>query len=199
MKFKINFYIIFLIFTFLSCGAQTTISLQQMEECAHRPNVALEGCPDLQDAKFVKDIGNRLDKFVGIWKGTANEKSYELKLEKKIDFGEYERKWDKIIGRISIKDSQGNIIYSSINALDSDTNFKGDNFQHNVYQMYFSANSYCGDIGDVFLEILSTPSDGSKMRLFYSQGGGHIDIAQCPNYNTYVPLLPTDWMTLTKQ
>ena len=48
------------------------------------PNRDTEGCPDLENITYVKDTNNRLDQFIGIWKGTYGGKQYEIKLEKKL-------------------------------------------------------------------------------------------------------------------
>lgn len=175
-----------------SCKAQT-ISLQQMEDCGNRPNNATEGCPDLQEAKFVKDTDNRLDKFVGTWKGSFNGKEVELKLEKKEDFGDNERKWDKLMGKIRVKDSQGNVLFDSFQNLENDAIPYGMNFQRTVYEMLFYGVNNCNDSGTVFIEIKNVPVNGSKMRLFYSRDGDVVDTTTCPT------LLPSDWMELTKQ
>lgn len=181
-----------MIFLSLSCKSQT-ISLLQMEECGRRANRAQEGCPDLQGSKFVKDVDNRLDKFIGSWKGEFNGKQVELKLEKRIDFGDSDRKWDKLMGKIRVKDSQGNILFDSYQNADNDAIPYGYNFQQTVYEMRFSGKNECDDYGILFIEIKSTSLNGSKMRLFYSRDGDVVDTATCPT------LLPEDWMELTKQ
>ena len=65
--------------------------------------------------------------------------------------------------------------------------------------MIFFGNDDCNEMGSVFIDILKNPTDDSKMKLFYHSTTEWVDPAKCPNYNTFVPLLPTDWMTLTKQ
>lgn len=83
MKNIINLFILILIISSFSCKAQTVATLQQMEECRKRPKRGVEPCPGMENVTHVKDTENRLDKFVGIWKGTFNGKQVELKLEKK--------------------------------------------------------------------------------------------------------------------
>lgn len=177
----------------LSCKAQQTVSLQQMEECSRRPTQETEGCPDLQNAKFVKDVGNRLNKFAGTWKGIFNGKKVELKLEKKEDFGNNSIKWDKLIGKLRIKDSQGNVLFDSFQNPESDFLPYGVNFQGSAYEMLFFGVGNCNDSGTIFIEIKSTPINGSKMRLQYFRDGDVIDTATCPT------LLPEDYMELTRQ
>jgi hypothetical protein len=191
MKSIINIIAVLLII--FSCKAQNTATLLQMEECRNRPNRASEGCPDLKDVIYVKDSDNRLDKFVGTWKGNFNGKVIELKLEKKEDFGNNDVKWDRLIGKIRVKDSQGNVIFDSFQNPENDANPYGYNFQRSVYEMRFNGKDECDDYGTVFIEIQSVPVNGTKMRLFYSRDGDVIDTTTCPT------LLPEDWTELTKQ
>src|SRR5438067_13183668 len=106
-----------LIFVFLSimisCKAQVIGTLEQFEECSMRPNRDQEGCPDLENITYVKDTNNRLNQFVGTWKGNYGGKQYEIKLEKKTNYKgdpNDDLSWDRIIGRIQVKDNSGNII-----------------------------------------------------------------------------------------
>lgn len=191
MKSIINIIAV-LLFVF-SCKAQQTVSLQQMEECGRRPTYGSEGCPDLQGAKFVKDVDDRLDKFVGSWKGAFNGKQIELKLEKKENFGKWDVKWDQLNGKLKVKDNQGNVLFGSFQNPENNPNPYGVNFQRTVYEMSFSGKDECDDYGTVFIEMQSVPVNGTKMRLFYSREGNVVDTTTCPT------LLPEDWMELTKQ
>lgn len=178
---------------------EVVISLAQMEECVKRPNHDTEGCPDLQDATYVKDVNNRLDQFVGVWKGSYGGKNYEFHFTKKLKDSQWELKWDYIIGRFQVKDNAGNIIYTSLNKADGSTMFSGDNFQNNVYLMNFVGNYDCLESGTVYIETL--PNNLNQMTLDYSQDNDGIitSPSQCPNFSSFVPLLPYDKMTLTKQ
>lgn len=181
------------------CKAQVIGTLEQFEECSKRPNRDELGCPDLEDITYVKDTNNRLDQFVGTWKGSANGKQYEIQFEKKLQYGDNNRKWDKILGRMIIKDASGNTIFSSMNIpLDEAGILRGANFQSRVYILTFVANSYCNDSGEVFIEI--TKANSNKMTLYFDREQSIIfKPEKCPNLATYVPLLPKDKMTLTKQ
>ncbi|MEY8759710.1 DUF6705 family protein [Chryseobacterium tongliaoense] len=197
MKSIILFVVFFVSF---SCKAQVIGTLEQFEECQKRPNRDEVGCPDLENITYVKDTNNRLNQFVGTWKGSANGKQYEIKLEKKTNYKDDpsdERTWDMIIGRMLIKNSSGNIIYTSMNKPDKDTYFFGYNFQSRAYVMSFIANSYCIDRGEVFIEISKT--NPNTMFFHFSRDIGHYDPAKCPNFTTYVPVLPKEKITLTKQ
>jgi hypothetical protein len=197
---KSRLFILTLFLVIVSCKAQVIGTLEQFEECVSRPNHD-EGCPDLENITYVKDTNNRLNQFVGTWKGGYGGKQYEIKLEKKINYKDEPTdalSWDMIIGRILIKDSLGNIIYNSMNKPDNDTYFFGYNFQHTVYVMKFVGNYNCLESGNVFIEI--TTNNPNEMTLFYSQDkDGLLNPAKCPNFSTFVPLLPESKMTLIKQ
>nr|WP_260394420.1 hypothetical protein [Elizabethkingia anophelis] len=151
-----------------------------------------------ESVQYVKDTNNKLAPFVGTWKGTDNRgRSYEIRLIKKENYGKSDIKWDKLIGRVQIKDASNNILYSSFNKNDDNTFFNGGLFQHNTYVMYFVGNAACNDFGDVFIEIpKSTPN---KMTLFYAPDSDILNPAKCPNVSTYKLLLPTDKITLDRQ
>lgn len=197
---NILFILTFLLIT-ISCKAQVIGTLEQFEECRNRPNRDQEGCPDLENITYVKDTNNRLNQFVGTWKGFSGGKQYEIKLEKKINYKYFPTStisWDRIIGRMTIKDNSGNIIYNSMSKPDNETNFSGDNFQRRVYVMSFVGNYDCLESGDVFIETrLNNPNE---MSLFYFQDkDGLLNPAKCPNFSSFVPLLPREKMVLTKQ
>ena len=197
---KSRLFILTLFLIVVSCKAQVIGTLEQFEECASRSNHD-EGCPDLENITYVKETNNRLNQFVGTWKGSYGGKQYEIKLEKKINYKDEPTdalSWDMIIGRILIKDSSGNIIYNSMNKPDNDTYFFGYNFQRTVYVMKFVGNYDCLESGDVFIEPkINNPNE---MTLFYYQDkDGLLNPAKCPNFSTFVSLLPTQKMTLIKQ
>ena len=116
---------------------------------------------------------------------------------KKIYYGSYSIKWDQLIGRILIKDGNGNIIYNTMNEVDDNTMFWGNQMQAKTYVMSFIKDSYCNGGGDVFIEV--SKYDSKKMYLHFDKDGGLYNPAKCPNYDTYVPLLPKDKIVLTKQ
>lgn len=194
--------IIILSIFIISCKAQVIGTLEQLEECRKRPNHDELGCPDLENITYVKDTNNRLDQFVGTWKGSYNGKSYEFRFVKKIKYGNYAVKWDQINGNIIIKNNDGQIIYDDTDPFVSiEPNLWGINFQGRVYELGFSniiTNTYCNDSGSVYIEISKT--DQNKMSLFfYRNSGGLYDPTKCPNYETYVPVLPTAKIILNKQ
>ncbi|PKF76249.1 DUF6705 family protein [Chryseobacterium sp. PMSZPI] len=190
MKKNISILIILLSFF---CKAQSVISLEQ----AYEYSKSDDGLPEA--VTYVKDINNRLDQFAGTWKGAYNGKQYEFRFIKKVNFGEYSVKWDKIIGRFMVKDGAGNLLYNTINEPnDNNTRFWGFKLQNRVYEMSFVGNiEYCNDSGVVFIEV--SKNNPNIMYLNFSRDQGAYNPEKCPNYSTYVPLLPKEKMTLMKQ
>ena len=95
------------------------------------------------------------------------------------------------------RDNSGNAIYNSMNSTDEHSNFFGYNFQHRAYEMYYVGNAYCMEYGAVFLEVSKT--DPKKMTLFFARDSDSYNPDKCPNFTTFVPLLPKDKMILIKQ
>ncbi len=195
---------LFILMSFLmmiSCKAQIIGTLEQFEECSKRPNHDTEGCPDLENITYVKDTNNRLNQFVGTWKGSYGGKQYEITLEKKVNYKDNpndDMSWDRIIGRILVKDSQGNILYNSTSYPDGKTYFGGYNFQGKTYVMHFVGNYNCLESGSVF--IYTKNGNPNEMVLFYSQDSDMFLVpSKCPNYSSFTPLLPSEKMTLVKQ
>lgn len=187
MKSKI-IYIVFLL-GIIFCKSQI-ISLDQLSQCENG------NCPNYTS---VKDTNNRLDKFVGIWKGTySNGRIYEFHFSKKNDFILYNGKpRDMIIGRMLVKMNDGTELENTINSIDSETHFNGLEFYKDLvrYQMYYSGNAECNDKGYVYLSF-PDPNNLSQLKLVFVQDNDII--ASCPN--TYQTVMPNaKALILTKQ
>lgn len=176
--------------------AQVTISLEQAENYINSP----DGIPE--DVVYAKDINNRLPKFVGVWKGTANGKSIELHLNRFLHLPESTEgfKIDQIAGRLLIKDSAtGQILYNTLSiSNDEKTYLLGFYFINNSYVMNFANinDNYCMDDGEVYLSISS--NDLTTMKLNFLRTQEWRSPSDCPNFSTYVPILPKT-VLLTKQ
>jgi len=184
------FLAIMIIIFCLSCKAQSIISIEQ----AAIYNKSDEGLPET--VTYVKDINNKLNQFVGNWNGSYDGKIYRFQFIKKVQFGEYSVKWDKIIGRVLIT-KDGNTIYNSQNIIDDNKTYLwGHTIQNSTYILSFVGDSYCNDSGDVFIEINKT--NPNVMYLNFVRDTGIYDPAKCLNYDTYIPLLPKEKMVLIK-
>ncbi|WP_131797231.1 DUF6705 family protein [Chryseobacterium kwangjuense] len=158
-----------------------TVSLDQMSQCERGIN-----CPDYT---YVKDTNNRLDKFVGTWKGVYTDgKTYELHFTKKENDGGWFNKkfWDKLIGRMLVKSSDGSVLYTSLNNDDLNS-ITGFQFDKNLkkYRMYYSANGNCNDKGYIFVSFPDS-NNLTQMKLVFMQD---LDISfSCPSgYKIVIP------------
>jgi hypothetical protein len=160
----------------LSCKSQT-VSLEQAAQCQENPN-----CP--RDYKYVKDINNTLNKYVGTWKGTYNGRVYEMKFNKSLyyDFDGFTR--DEITGRLRIM-TTGNIpltIFDNFNEPDNKkTRFSGLGLTNDLqgYRMIFGGpfTSGCMNRGTIALRI--NANSPNQMRVMY-QSAQDIVVGECP-------------------
>ncbi|MBO9619164.1 MAG: hypothetical protein J7539_09035 [Niabella sp.] len=168
----------------VSSNAQRTISLDSAYNYWRNPN----GFPD--DVTYVKDVDNKLDRFVGIWKGFARGRSYELHFTKitTVPKDTNEIKWDQLVGKVLIKDSvTGTVIYNSLDS--SGMNFTGFTFKRNQYNMSFTENTECGDGGDVF--IMTVPGNNNKLWFYIVNDADLLTPSDCPGgLENYRPLFP---------
>lgn len=181
--------IILALFT-ISCKAQT-VSLETMAQCSSNP----ESCPDVS---YIKDINNSLNKYVGTWKGNLNGKTYEFKFIKQLNFGvEDDFRWDRLIGRIKVINSNGAIIFNNFNEPnDNETFFFGTNFQPNLeaYMVYFVGRSECVEYGNVYLRML--PSTPNQMTVFFHPDNDINVEGSCPtDFQPTIPYQKTIYLT----
>ena len=179
----------------ISCHAQKTISLKDATISINKslgdisPNV-----------NYIKDRDNALNNFVGIWIGEYNGKKYEVRFVKKTKYGENPMR-DILIGRILVKDSLGNVIYSTLEKSDKETGMIGRNFQKDmkVYQLAYSGkNSYCGDYG--ILYIYFKDRDYKTLSLSFGQLPDIIVEEKCPkNFEPLIPYSEVAILRLNKQ
>jgi hypothetical protein len=180
--------IIFIIFCFLaivSCKAQI-IAVEGFEDY---PN-------ELPDGAYIKDVNNVLNKFVGTWKGTYNNKNYEFEVTKYTRISEIRPlKFDKLLIRYKIIDTSGNIVVNTLNVSNDDKYIIRGSYlaKSGSYVLsYVGLNAKCGQNGSVFINAYNT----DKMELFLQVNG---EMYQECTTGAVEQVLPTDWIDLTKQ
>ncbi|RNA61452.1 hypothetical protein D1631_05645 [Chryseobacterium nematophagum] len=152
-----------------------------MASCQNNPST----CPD---AKSVKDINGLLNKYVGTWKGTLDGNNYEFNFIKKenVERGYDSVKWDILIGRVKIINSNGDIIFNNFNLSNNDANW-GDNFQKDLtrYLVIFSGNKVeCIDSGYLYLRIQSETPNNMDLSFIPDRD---IVTQDCSNFQTTIP------------
>lgn len=178
----------FLLILCRSIQAQVTISLEQAANYLDTP----DGIPE--DVTYVKDINNKLPVFVGIWSGISEGKIIELHLNQFLHLPKSTHgfKIDQIAGRLLIKDQNTyEVLYNTLNITDNEkTSFIGFYFINGAYVMNFSNNNdtSCLDIGEVYISVNASTLVNMTLNFYRSQD--IIIEGKCPNFDTYVPILP---------
>lgn len=184
--------IINLIIGILSCKAQQIIPVEKMIEYRDSDTQIPEGA-------YLKDINGLLDKYVGTWKGTVNNKNYTFiitKAKQKL-ISIYA---DELLIRYLITTPTGSILEDTrtlpdTNLLVIEGDYLSNNAKYYVLN-YFGKNSTCGQSGEVFISTI-TSSGNKQMKLFLAPYQDLIDRSLCPTLATQI--LPTKSMILTKQ
>ncbi|RPD94040.1 hypothetical protein EGM88_12670 [Aureibaculum marinum] len=154
---------------------------------------------EIPDGAYIKDVNNLLDKFIGTWEGTYNNKTYKFYITE-ITKSYLEISEDKLLIRYKITDTDGNVIENTT-ALPSDNTLviKGrylDKSKYTYVFYYQGKNSDCGQNGDVFISVYGT--NNTKMKLFLQVSGEIWSGADCPD-TPIAQILPTEQMELIKQ
>jgi len=182
----------FLILSAISCKAQQIIPLEKAIEYR-------DSDTEIPDGTYLKDINGLLNKYLGTWKGTYNNKNYTFIVTKiKKDFLGISK--DKLLIRYLITTTTGSILEDTRNLPDANTLvIEGDYLSSNTkyYVLnYFGKNTNCGQSGEVFISTI-TSSGNKQMKLFLAPYQDLIDKSVCPTLATQI--LPTKSMILTKQ
>ena len=185
----------FLILTTFSCKAQ----IVPVEQVIDTYDNVEEGV-----TTYIKDVNNVLDDYVGIWKGTQDNREYTFIItERTIVFDEEENiNADVLLMRHLIIDSTTFEIIEDATAIsDEDVPSEGALFKLNssgglTYMFYYIGvdedKVECGQSGDVFITL---KNNNTQMYLIlmpsYSTGNCTTGLAE--------QVLPTEGILLTKQ
>ncbi len=150
--------------------------------------------PELPENSYIKDVNNVLDKFEGTWKGTYDNKNYEINIVKST-FNNVKLKYkkDRLLLRYKITDINNKILKNTLNIPDTDTDVvKGAKFvESGGYEL-----GYYGDVdckhGDIYITM---KPNATKMFFIFLEWGNSYDCN--PQYPKV--LMPTEFITLTKQ
>lgn len=171
-----------------SCKAQI-VPIEKMVDYIDEGN----GVPE--NTTYIKDVNNLLDKFVGVWKGSADGKTFELRIVKYTE-DSYGIKEDLLLMRHIIKNSNGTVIKNTTTLANSNVLVSSGNYleKNGTYVLnYVSDDEKCGQTGDIFINVTS-----NQMLFSYNKDFGLNDPDECPNGK--VPqIFPKVQFTLTKQ
>jgi hypothetical protein len=180
-----NTYILLItLFTVLSCKAQI-IPVEDFESYTQ----------ELPDGVHVKDINNLLDKFVGTWVGTFDNKDYEFRVLKYTRISTIsDKKFDKLLIRYKITNNFGKVMANTLNLPnESPLVIKGSYLAATGSYVlnYIGLNHNCGQNGSIFIAVY----EPTKMKLFLNVSGQTFDCIS----GSVPQVIPTEWIDLTKQ
>lgn len=177
----------------ISCKAQQIVPIEKVIDYRNAEN----GIPD---GVYLKDVNGLLNKYIGTWKGTYDNKSYTFFITKfKHDYlGVSE---DKLAIRYLITANTGTIIEDTRNLPDTSMYvIKGDYFSQNLgYYMsnYYGKDNACGQYGVVY--ITNIKDTEQQITLYLSPDKVLLDPYTCPAGGTKHILPVKEAMLLTKQ
>ncbi len=182
----------FIILSNLSCKSQTIMPLEEVKNYINSEN----GIP--KNITYIKDVNNVLDKYVGTWKGTYNNRNYEFRILK-ITNKPGRITEDRLLMRYVISDSNGTIVEDT-RALPDTSSYviKGDYLDGSFYELYYiGKESLCGQIGSIIIDI--QPNSNNKvMRMLFLPQQEILSLTDCPN-GSATQIMPLNNLILTKQ
>ncbi|MCD9575636.1 DUF6705 family protein [Flavobacterium soyae] len=186
--------LIILLLVTLSCKAQQIVPVEKAIEYRD----ADSGVPD---GVYLKDINGLLNKYLGTWKGTVDNKNYTfviIKYKNNLSRGVSQ---DELMIRYLITTSNGTVIEDT-RSLSDDSSYviKGDYFNKTAsyyVSSYMGKNADCGQSGNLFITGTKLPN---QIKLFLIPDKVMINIQNCPGQKAADKLLPVDnEVLLTKQ
>ncbi|MCT4697565.1 DUF6705 family protein [Tenacibaculum haliotis] len=179
-------FIIATLFVIISCKAQI-IAVEDFENYNQ----------ELPDGAYIKDVNNVLDKYIGTWKGTYNNKNYEFIVQKvtknNIDL---KYKHDKLLMRYKITDSNGTELANTLNLPNENYYVINGSYlaSSGGYKLsYIGLNSECGQNGTIYISTYG--ANNTKLQLFLMVRG---EIHDCTT-GAAEQIIPTESMELMKQ
>ena len=178
-------FLIIISILFSRIGYSQIISIEEVKEIVTDNNKVLP-----RGTTYIKDTNNKLDKFVGTWKGEINNKKYEIRTEKAtIEAAGLGYKEDVLTMRYRISNEFDTIIENTLDIPDnSPYTIEGYylNNDNSYVLTYVGKKGKCGQGGSMFINLRS---DGT-MRLKLVPGHQIITPQNCPS-GTAEQIFPT--------
>jgi hypothetical protein len=175
----------------LSCKAQNIVPVEKQNE-SWDPN---NGLPK---NTYFKDVNNLMNKYIGTWNGTYNNKKYTFIISKYLDKSSDGRIYDILIIRYLIINPDGSILEDTRAESDEHTRMRGGYFSKDqkYYVLSFvPRDETCGIRGDIYVR-----PNGAQLTLAMAPSIEIFSNSDCITANLKAPLFPTkERMTLTKQ
>lgn len=192
MKNKITILMLFIIIA--SCKAQSILPIEKVIDYRNSKT----GIP--QNITQIKDVNGLLNKFIGVWKGTYNNKNYEFRIVKHIrQSNTRSLSKEELLIRYKITDNTNTTIEDTT-TLPNDSYYviEGQYLaKTGAYVLYYQGKHYkCGQNGDIFISVDRNNSTKMGLQLIVY---GQMYNDECPN-GAANQILPTGTgIELTKQ
>lgn len=121
---------------------------------------------DIPKNAYVKHTMNELPAFEGFWRGEWKNKVSVIKFSKIKRYNEVLKYYqDVLVGRFSVTNATGTILFDNFGLSDENVKIIGVNFgkQDNVYVLNYSDSSLCSKIGTVYLNF----TNNERTELFF--------------------------------
>lgn len=162
----------------------------------------LDNQTEIPEGAYIKDINNKLGKFVGVWKGEYNNRNYEFRVNK-IVYNSSSRnlKIDILQIKYKITEMNGDVIEDTTGIIgDSDLIIDGQYLASSgAYVLFYQGReSDCGQNGDLFINLMHNTTN--KMVVYKAGLREHTLEGDCQNGEAeqYFPIEDSG-LTLTKQ
>lgn len=155
---------------------------------------------EIPDGAYIQDVNAKLDKFVGTWIGTYNNKTYEFQVEE-VTVPYLGITQDLLLMRYKITDANGNIIENTL-GLPNDSPYviEGQHFSStgsNYTLYYVGEEAECGQSGNLYAEVTNS-SNLNEMHIVLEPYHDTINSIDCPDGETE-HILPLEEIILNKQ
>lgn len=173
------------------CKAQTIIPIEEVIEYMDTKR----GFPN---GSYLKDVNNKLDPFVGTWKGVYGDKMFKFTISKFTDM-RLNIKEDMLIIRYQITRANGSILEDTSSLPDLNPYIiQGYYLEQSTYALnYIGKNAKCGQSGTIFIDWLPG-SNRNKMTLFLEPEQMIISSEECPN-GREPQIIPHEQIILSKE
>lgn len=190
---KMRNIIVLLLVTFfhLQCKAQTIIPVEEVIEY-------MDSNKEFPKGSYLKDVNNKLDVYIGTWKGIYGDKMFEFTLSKFTDI-RVNIKEDILLMRYLITTTNGSIIEDTRSLPNLNPYvIQGYYIEKSTYALtYGGKDAKCGQTGTIFIDWLKG-SNNTKMTLFLEPEQMIISSQECPNGRAQ-QIIPHEQIILSKE
>ena len=195
MKNIIN---IIVVLSFYSCFAQN-IQLAGVVPLEEYYNYKTDDNLKLSDVNYFKDVNNHLDKFVGTWTGSYDNKTLTLNISILEQVEGLGLAFDELLIKYKIEEDNGNVLINTLDMFDSYKYHMSGKFFADTTSVYL-ANYYgeqveCNQKGYAIFDFIN-----SNTINFWIAPSNDMIGPECPTGNIHI--MPTDGddaVVLTKQ